>query len=161
MLSAVREGRAAIGFIEGGSTPAELDALVVARDELVVVVANDHPWARRRTIAVSALAGEAYLTRERDSGTRAVATAALAARGVTLAPALEVASTQSLKRMVTTSGFSILSRLAIAEEERTGTLVGRELRGVDLTRELRAVRQRPRSRAPGPNAQQPSASGRG
>jgi DNA-binding transcriptional LysR family regulator len=144
VLAAVRAGRAAIGFIESGTLPRELDSMVVARDQLVVVVAADHPWARRRTISVSALAAEPYLTRERDSGTRAVATAALAAQGVMLTPALEVASTQSLKRMIATGGFSILSRLAIADEERSGSLVGLDLRGVDLSRDLRAIRQRPR-----------------
>ncbi|MGH2873665.1 MAG: LysR substrate-binding domain-containing protein [Solirubrobacteraceae bacterium] len=113
VLSAVRDGRTAIGFVEGASTVAELDSLLVARDELVVVVAANHPWARRRVIALSALAGEPYLTRERDSGTRAVATAALAARGITLTPALEAASTQSLKRMIAASGFSILSSFRI------------------------------------------------
>ena len=75
--------------------------------------------------------------------TRAVATEALAEHGVSLEPRLEVASTQSLKRMIATSGFSILSRLAIVEEERAGTLVGCELRGVDLSRDLRAVRRSP------------------
>ena len=143
VLAAVRGGRAEIGFVEGGSTPVDLDTLLVARDELVVVVAAEHPWSRRRAIPVSALVGESYLTRERDSGTRAVATAALAEHGVSLEPRLEVASTQSLKRMIATSGFSILSRLAIVEEERAGTLVGCELRGVDLSRDLRAVRRSP------------------
>jgi hypothetical protein len=111
-------------------------------------VAAEHPWARRRRITAAALAGESYLTRERDSGTRAVATTGLAAHGIALTPALEVASTQSLKRMITAGGFSILSRLAIAEEERAGSLVGCELRGVEFSRELRAVRQRPRRGAP-------------
>jgi DNA-binding transcriptional LysR family regulator len=142
VLSAVRDGRATIGFVEGGDVGRGLETLVVARDTLVVAVAADHPWTRRRTLPVSALATEPYLTRERDSGTRAVATAALAAHGVELTPASEVASTQSLKRMIAGGGFSILSRLAIADEERAGSLAGLELRGIDLPRELRAVRPR-------------------
>jgi len=160
VLTAVRERRAAIGFVEGEATPEGFESLVVARDELVVAVAPGHVWARRRSVSVRALSGGAggpYLTRERDSGTRAVATVALAAHGITLTPALEVASIQGLKRMIATGGFSILSRLAIADEERAGTLVGCELRAVDLSRELRAVRLRRRgvsSRgvSPGPAA---------
>ncbi len=143
VLAAVRDRRAAIGFVEGEPPPATFESLTVARDDLVVVVAADHRWARRATLPVSALVrggGGPYLTRERDSGTRAVATAALAAAGVELEPALEVASTQSLKRMITSGGFSILSRLTIADEERSGALVGRALSGVDLSRELRVVR---------------------
>ncbi len=144
VLAAVRERRAAIGFVEGGPTPGDMESLVVARDALVVVVAPDHPWARRRGVSIAALqsgAGGPYLTRERDSGTRAVATTALAARGVELTPELEVASIQGLKRMIAAGGFSILSRLAIGDEVRAGTLVACELRSVDLSRELRAVRR--------------------
>jgi DNA-binding transcriptional LysR family regulator len=150
-LAALRDGRSAIAFIESGeATPRGLEAITVARDSLAVVVSATHPWARRRALAPAQLAAEPYLTRERVSGTRAVATAALAAVGVELNPALEVASIQSLKRMLAGGGFTILSRLAIAEEERTGALVGLPVRGVDLSRELRAVR--PRRRATGPTA---------
>jgi DNA-binding transcriptional LysR family regulator len=144
VLAAVKDRRAAIGFIEGGATPDGFESLVVAHDALVIAVAPEHPWARRRSVSISALssgAGGAYLTRERDSGTRAVATAALAAHGIELTPALEVSSIQGLKRMITAGGFSLLSRLAIADEVRAGTLVECELGSVDLSRELRAVRR--------------------
>jgi DNA-binding transcriptional LysR family regulator len=142
VLSAVRDGQAQIGFIETGAAPNDLESIVLARDELVAVVAAEHRWARRRSLSAAALAGESYLTREQDSGTRAVATAALTARGIVLAPALEVASTESLKRLISQGGFSILSRLAVAEEQRDGLLVGLPVRDLVLTRELRAVRRR-------------------
>jgi len=152
VLAAVRDRRAAIGFVEGEATPDGFESLVVARDALVVVVAPGHPWARRRRVPARALttgAGGPYLTRERDSGTRAVATAALAAHGIELTPALEVASIQGLKRMIISGGFSLLSRLAIGDEVRAGTLVECELASVDLSRELRAVRLARRGSAGG------------
>ncbi|MGH2843860.1 MAG: LysR family transcriptional regulator [Solirubrobacteraceae bacterium] len=148
-LNAVREGRAMIGFIESGAPPHGVESLLVARDELVVVVAADHPWTRRRRLSASALVRESYLTRERDSGTRAVATAALAERGIVLTPALETTSTESLKRMITRGGFSILSQLAIAEEQRAGLLAGLTVCDLDLSRDLLAVRRRPRRDADG------------
>lgn len=144
-ITAARERRAAIAFVEGGATPDDLESMIVADDELAVVVAAGHRWARRRALPADELRRESYLTRERDSGTREVATAALAAAGVALAPDLEVASTQSLKRLIASGGFSILSRLAIAEEQRAGTLVALPIRGVDLSRALRAVRRPGRS----------------
>ncbi len=143
VLGAVREARATVGFIESGDAPADMDALVVARDELVVVVAAHHPWAGRRSLNASALRRETYLTRERDSGTRAVATAALAERGIELESAFEVASTESLKRMIYQGGFSILSSLAIAREQRAGVLVGLPIRDLVISRDLCAVRRRP------------------
>lgn len=160
VLAAVKDRRAAIGFIEGGATPDGFESLVVARDALVIAVAPGHPWARRASVSIAALtsgAGGAYLTRERDSGTRAVATAALAAHGIELTPALEVSSIQGLKRMITAGGFSLLSRLAIADEVRAGTLVACELASTDLSRELRAVRL---SRRAGPGGDPALTTGR-
>jgi DNA-binding transcriptional LysR family regulator len=142
VLSAVREGRSQIGFVEGLDSLDRLDALVVARDELVVVVAADHRWARRRALNVRDLGSEPYLSREAASGTRAVAATALAAAGIELRPALEAESAQSLKRALAAGGFTFMSRLAIDAEERAGALAGVPVRGMELERELRAVRRR-------------------
>ena len=78
VLAQVRAGEVELGFVEGLDELRGLESLTLMHDELVVVVAADHRWSRRRTVGVRDLAGEDYLTRERDSGTRAVATAALA-----------------------------------------------------------------------------------
>jgi DNA-binding transcriptional LysR family regulator len=142
VLSAIREGRSQIGFVEGVDPLDGLEALVVARDELLVVVAADHPWAHGRRPRARDLATQPYLAREAASGTRAVAAAALAAAGIELRPALEAESVQSLKRALAGGGFTLMSRLAIEAEERAGTLVGLRVRGLELGRELRAVRRR-------------------
>ncbi len=142
VLDAIRENRSEIGFVEGLDSLEGIEALTVARDELVVVVAAEHRWARRRWIAARDLATEPYLSREAASGTRAVAAAALHAAGVELAPTLQAASAQSLKRALTAGGFTLMSRLAIEAEERAGTLAGLRVRGLDLKRELCAVRRR-------------------
>jgi DNA-binding transcriptional LysR family regulator len=109
---------------------------------LLVVVAADHRWARRRAVAGAELSSEPYLTREAGSGTREVAEAALARIGVTLTPSLQASSLQSLKRALGGGGFTLLSELAIEAERRAGTLVGIPVRGIELERELRAVRRR-------------------
>jgi DNA-binding transcriptional LysR family regulator len=141
-LDSIRENRSEIGFIEGPDAPAGVQTLTVARDEIVVVVVAEHPWARRRAVNARDLVGEAYLAREEAAGTRAVATAALARAGIGLTPALEAASFQSLKRALVGGGFTLISRLTIEAEERAGVLVGLPVRGVDLHRELRAIRRR-------------------
>src|SRR5918993_4931522 len=45
----VRDGRADVGFVEGPQRVSDLHSLDVARDELIVVVAPEHPWSRRRS----------------------------------------------------------------------------------------------------------------
>lgn len=142
VIDAIRDNRGEIGFIEGPDSPAGLQALTVARDQVVGVVSAEHPWARRHSVAVRDLLSESYLTREPASGTRAVATATLARAGVELTPALQAASAESLKRALTGGGFTLISRLTIEAEERAGVLVGLPVRGVDLQRALRAIRRR-------------------
>src|SRR6202012_4668351 len=47
---AVRDGVAEVGFVEGPVTTRGLKELEVASDEIRVIVAAGHPWARRRAI---------------------------------------------------------------------------------------------------------------
>jgi DNA-binding transcriptional LysR family regulator len=142
VIDAIRENRSEIGFIEGPDSPRGIQTLTVARDEIVVAVAADHPWARRRAVTAADLLKDSYLTREAASGTRAVAAAALSRVGIELVPALQAASAQSLKRALGGGGFTLISRLTIEAEERAGVLVGLPVRGLELTRELRAIRRR-------------------
>lgn len=142
VLHLVREGRADIGFVESPADLTGLVDLVLARDEIVVVVAGGHRWTRRRTLTPGELLSETYLARETGSGTRQVATDRLRAVGVELEPALQVASTESLKRAVAEDGFALLSCLTVGAEQDAGLLRALRVRGVDMRRELRAVRRR-------------------
>jgi DNA-binding transcriptional LysR family regulator len=139
VIAALREGTVELGFVEGRDPLAGLAWSVVRQDELVVVVAAGHRWARRRVLGPRELAGEPWLAREPGSGTRAVAAAALAAAGVELEPALEVASTQSVKRALTAGGFAVLSSLVVQAEVAAGALHAIRVRDVDLTRNLRMI----------------------
>ena len=142
VLQAVREGEARIGFVEGIDNLDDYNTLTVHRDTLAIVVAADHRWAKRRMIAAADLAREPYFTREAGSGIRAVVDDALSSVGISLAPAFEAASLQSVKRALASGGFSLLSPLAVEAEERGGTLRAITLRDVDLSRELHAVHGR-------------------
>ncbi len=156
VLAAVREHRCDIGFVEGLDPLEGLEALPLAHDEIVAVIATSHPWARRRVLSPRELLNEPYLTREAASGTRAVATAALATVGIELQPVLQAASAQSLKRSLEDGGFTLISRITIEAEQRAGTLTGIPIVGLDLTRGAR------RSAAAGPpRPGQPAPSGTG
>jgi len=109
------------------------------RPQLEITNSN---WARRRVLSPRELLNEPYLTREAASGTRAVETAALATAGIELQPVLQAASAQSLKRALEDGGFTLISRITIEAEQRAGTLTGIPIRGLDLKRELKAIRRR-------------------
>ncbi len=130
-----------LGFVEGSSLPDGLQGRTVYRDELVVVVAPSHPWARRRTALSAAMLAEAALvSREPGSGTRQVLEHALARQGLSASVAVELASTTAIKSAVGAGlGPAVLSRLAVAAELADRRLVAVGVDGLNLTRSIRAV----------------------
>lgn len=131
-------GEADLGFVEGVTVPAGLDAAVIAHDKLIVVTAPGHPWARRRRpLSAAELATTPLILRERGSGTRQVLDTAL---GGLARPLIELSSTTAVKASATSgAGPAVLSELAVGEELAMRRLVSIPLEGVSLGRDLRAV----------------------
>ncbi|WP_370890272.1 LysR family transcriptional regulator [Janibacter sp. GXQ6167] len=138
-------GEVDLAFVEGPSVPRRLASRVVARDELVLVVAPDHPWARRRApISREELAETPLLLREPGSGTRTTLERALPELA---APASELGSTAAVRDAVLIEGHpSVLSSLAVHRDLEAGRLVRVRVEGLELPRALRALW--PRERAP-------------
>lgn len=140
VLAAVQEHDTDIGLLPNPDPRASLDSVRIGKDELVVVVRSDHRWARASSVAPSQLRSETFFTREEGSGTRSLGLEALRHLGIKLIPAVEVGSTQALKRMVLSEGYTIISRLAITDEQADGELHALSVRGADLCRSLYAVK---------------------
>lgn len=142
VADAVAAGEVALGFVE---TPRRFPGLrhaVVGGDRLVIAVAPEHPWARRRRPLTPELLGATPLfLREPGSGTRDAFEVAMQHAGVALAPPLAVlASTTTLKAAAAAGdGASVVSELAVVAERAAGTLVTVEVEGLDLSREFRAL----------------------
>jgi DNA-binding transcriptional LysR family regulator len=154
VTTAVLTGTADLGFIEGPDVPDGLTSRIVGRDELRLVVAPGHRWARRRSgIDPGELAATALISREQGSGTRAaleralrlhaaepMSTMPLIAAPLVAAPLVELSSTTAIKSAVVAGlGAAVLSSLAVAPDLATGALVAVPVQGLDLTRRLRAV----------------------
>ncbi len=142
VLAHLRAGTADLGFIESLDRADDLASVVVGTDRLVVVVAPQHPWARRRRpLGVEALSSTPLTMREAGSGTRSVLAAALADLGAR-APiaAIELGSTNAVKGAVVAGGApAVVSELAVRPDVATGRLVVVEVEGLDLARELQMV----------------------
>lgn len=151
VFAAVEERDCDIGFVEYPTIPTGLHSVTVARDRLVVVVAADHPWARRRRpLDIDELAATPLLTREPGSGTRTTLDVALAGRH-RAAPLLELGSSAAIRTAVAAGvGPAVLSTLAIEGAPGSVRLV--DVDGLDLQRQLRAVWRPPR-RLTGPAAE--------
>jgi len=141
VIERLRDGGADLGFIETTSSLPDLEEQLVGTDELIAVVGPTHPWAKRRTVPVEALAATPLVTREAGSGTREALEDALAA--LDLGPptaVLELGSTSAVRSAVLDANSpTVISRLAVAAELETGSLVEIEVKDLAITRSLRAV----------------------
>lgn len=137
----VARGGVDLGFIEGPRPLGRLRSRELLADELVVVVAPGHPWSRRRQpISARQLSATPLVVREPGSGTRAVLTDALEARGLDVTPAMELGSTTAIKAAALGgAGPAVVSALAVRSELRAGELVAIGCRDLRLERVIRAI----------------------
>lgn len=141
-IELVTDGSHQLGFVE---TPTEIPGLVtttVAKDELVAVVAPQHPWARRRGVTAAELARTPLVTREKGSGTRLSAEQLLIDAGHAIATPLAELPTTAAVRTAVASGAApaVLSILAVRDDLTAGRLVRVPVKGLRFVRELRAIR---------------------
>lgn len=126
VAAAVREGEADLGFVEGEVEETLLARTAVPGDRLVLVVAADHPFAARRTLAAGDLLELTFVLREPGSGTRQVFEDALRASGLDpagLKVALELPSNEAVISAVAAgAGATVISDLVAAAGLATGML---------------------------------------
>jgi molybdate transport repressor ModE-like protein len=139
----VLDGAVDLGFVEGAELPEGVQTSGVASDELLLVVAPGHPWAKRRKpVSAAELARTPLICRESGSGTRYTLDSELASLGYAYRPepVMELSSTTAIKAAVEAGiGPAVLSSLALAEEVAGGRLISVPTSGLDLHRTLRVV----------------------
>jgi DNA-binding transcriptional LysR family regulator len=145
VLAQVRSGEVEVGVVGGKPGRSGLLSTEVGEDRLVLVVAPGHPFAKRRSVAVSEAVTTPLVLREKGSGTRAATMASLTtALGEDavhrLEVVLEVGSTEGLKAAVRSGlGAAFASELAVRTEVATKTLVAVPVDGFDARRIFRMV----------------------
>jgi DNA-binding transcriptional LysR family regulator len=144
------EGELDIGLTEGFAEDDALEAEVFGEDVLVVIAPPAHPLVIRARasggpVTPERLCLEPFVVREPGSGTLAVAERALAARGLSLRPALTLSHAEAIKRAVIAgAGLAIVSSLTIAQELAAGTLAVIPVSDLPLRRALHLLRLRGR-----------------
>lgn len=141
VIDLVRTRERVLGFIESPLDAAGLHSRLVARDELVVVVAPGHAWSARASITAAQLSRTPLIVREEGSGTRLSAEQLMTAAGHPPAPPLlELPTTSAIRTAVAAGdGAAILSILAVRDDLAAGRLVRIRVRDLRFIRELRAV----------------------
>lgn len=124
-----------LGLIEGRCRHPELDVEPWLEDELVVFCAPSHPLACKGRADLAELAEEQWIVRESGSGTRETLDQALHHHRLQCKVRLELEHTEAIKRAVEFGlGIGCISRLALREAFRRGSLVAIETPELDLLR---------------------------
>ena len=129
-IAELTTGEVDVALVEGPASswghlaPAAVAATPIHRDELVVVVRPEHPFAARQRLLAADLDGVPWVGRERGSGSREVVERVLADAGVRPDVRIELSEPEAMKRAVRAGwGAAFLSRIAVADEVAAGELV--------------------------------------
>jgi DNA-binding transcriptional LysR family regulator len=126
VAAAVESRSTELGFVESVIESEQLTSRPVARDQVVVVVSPDHPWAGRKTTVAADLLETEWVLRERGSGTRSVFEAALAEFGIkptALRVQLELPSNEAVRAAAEAGlGAAALSASVVAPSIEAGLL---------------------------------------
>jgi DNA-binding transcriptional LysR family regulator len=126
VAKAVRDGAMELGFIEGAVEDAALSSVIVARDQLELVVGPDHDWARSERLEPADLTETEWVMREPGSGTRSEFEAALVRFGLSpahLNVALELPSNEAVRAAVEAGmGAAVISASVVAASLEAGLL---------------------------------------
>jgi DNA-binding transcriptional LysR family regulator len=138
IVSLLLDYRLDVALVEGPVADARIRSEPWRPDELVVIAAPDHPLVRSAggaPVPADRLRGELFMVREPGSGTREVAEAALAQKGIRLARTVQLGSTEAVKEAVAAGlGLAILSQAAIADQLSLGKLAVLPLADLAITR---------------------------
>jgi DNA-binding transcriptional LysR family regulator len=144
----VQAGEFAAGVIGLHVGAQNLKHELVYNDELVVVVPREHRFAGRDIIALEEFCSEQIVSRESESGTRAVIEKKLQECGVdpaTLNNRIELGSTDAVLNAVTEGlGISLVSILAAQPRIRAGTLAAVRISGFPNMRGLYLITRKNR-----------------
>lgn len=134
-----------LALIEGETSHPDLLIEPWLEDELVVFCSPQHPLARAKSVDSQQLAEQFWILRETGSGTRALFDRALAPGLGQVKLRLELEHTEAIKRTVESGlGVGCLSRLALREAFRRGSLIEIPTPQFQLTRHFHIVRHRQR-----------------
>ena len=138
----VRDGHADLAFIESSEVPSDLGITTVDSDELVLVVAPEHPWSGHGPVAFEKAAAEPLVAREQGSGTRRAWEDEVRRRlGRDAAEPAVVLPTSAAVRSAVANGLgaAVLSRREAADDIRLGRLRAVRTTGEPVVRPITAL----------------------
>lgn len=144
IVEEVLDGKVEIGFVGFKNADSRLSFDKIWQDEMVLTVAKNHPWSRRKSVRLTDLRSQNFISREQGSGTLDSFRHLLARHRQSahdlLKVAMQLGSTAAVKEaLISGFGVSILSRTSIRRELADGILVEIPIRELRLKRDFYEV----------------------
>ena len=138
-----------IGVIGLCSKNKQLECWPLFTDELVLIVAANHPWTTRDRVTPADLKTAAWILREGGAATRQLVRAYLAEHGLDdeeLHVAMELGSPEAIESAVEAGhGVSFVSRVAVQRGLELGKIKQVQVEGMTVQRQIYLVRNRLRT----------------
>lgn len=152
MLSKLLSGQVEMAVVGAKSDDLRLIQKELLKDELRLVVPSDHPWADLQQISLSDLKTAPFIIRESGSGTLKSLEQRLRKQNCSITDfnvTAEMGSTEAVRQGIKNKvGISILSAIAVADDERSGVLKTLSIEGLDLTRSFYLTTRKQRTLSP-------------
>ena len=140
VISGLRNGTYEVGFCGVAPEGQELESVIVADDEIVLIVFPAHPFAKSEEVAVEELAEESLIFREQTSGTQRSLEALLSRAGINVSnwvPNMVLGTTQAVVSAVEAElGIAFVSNLAVRKSLALGLVRQIPVRGLRLIRDF-------------------------
>lgn len=145
IYAACLSGELDFGIVALPARRAQVVVTPLFEDELAVVLPNEHPLARQRSLRLRQLDGQDFVAFDRDIPTRRWVDKLLRQRRASVNVVMELDNIETIKRSVEAGlGISLLPAPALQNEARAGTLVVRPLSEGPFRRPIAAIRRRGR-----------------
>lgn len=129
-----------LGLIEGEIHSPDLIAKPFMEDELILVCAPTHPWAKKRVIQAEELRNQGFIVREEGSGTREVFASVMLSHKIPWKIAGIHNNPESTKNAVAANlGVAVISKLLVQKEIQRGELVPVTIHGISFKRHFHLV----------------------
>ncbi|MEE8454827.1 MAG: LysR substrate-binding domain-containing protein, partial [Limibaculum sp.] len=123
VIDGLRECRSDVAVVSQIEPDTDLLTIPFSQQRLVAFVGKNHPWSRRRSIALADLDGQEMVIREHGSTTRHAIETTLQEAGVTPCIVLEVGSREAVWESVAEGhGIGIVSEVAMLPDKRITAL---------------------------------------
>lgn len=151
-LDSLLEGNIEMGVIGAKIANNKIEHKKFFDDEIILVCPKDHVWSQKQYISAKELKKEPFISRERGSGTRMTMEKELQLHRINpadLTIVSEMENTEAVKQGAKCGlGISFLSKMAVGDELKQGTLKEVKMKGVKITRSFYVIARKGRIMSP-------------